>query len=68
MKQPKKLTRVQKQILMDGGYNWHDYMYVSETDFYLKVIHKKTGILKNVSKFPAIKKVPQPTKVSGTNK
>lgn len=34
MKQPKKLTRVQKQILMDGGYNWHDYMYVSETDFY----------------------------------
>ena len=51
MKQPKRLTRNQKQILMDNGYNWHDYMLTTETEFYLKIVHKKTGIRKSVSKF-----------------
>lgn len=51
MKQPKKLTRNQKECLSSHGLNCDDWMLVSETDFYYRVIHKKTGQIKFVDKF-----------------
>ena len=51
MKQPKKLTRKQKECLSGHQMNWHDWMFVDETDFSYRVIHKRTGAIKRVDKF-----------------
>lgn len=53
MKQPKKLTRSQKEILSNNGLNANQFMLVEEREFFLVVQNKETGVLKNVSKFPA---------------
>lgn len=51
MKQPKKLTRNQKCCLSAHCLNWKDWMMVEETDFYYRIVNKKTGAIKSVDKF-----------------
>ncbi len=51
MKQPKKLTRNQKECLAAHNINWKEWMLLCETEFYYRVIHKKTGAIKAVDKF-----------------
>lgn len=56
MKQPKKLTRQQKECLSAHHLNAENWALVQETDFYLKIINKRTGNIKNVDKFRRIRK------------
>ena len=51
MKQPKKLTRNQKACLSAYSLDWRDWMLVEETEFYYRIIHKESGIIKSVDKF-----------------
>lgn len=51
MKQPKKLTLRQKECLTAHHLDASKWMLVEETDFYLKVIHKETGVRKSLDKF-----------------
>lgn len=41
MKQPKKLTRSQKEILTKNGLNWNDFMLMTEDKDTFTVIAKK---------------------------
>lgn len=56
MKRPKKLTRQQKECLSAHHLNAENWALVQETDFYLKIINKRTGNIKNVDKFRRIRK------------
>lgn len=60
MKQPKKLTRDQKRCLSAHGLDWHEWMLAWETATYYCVVHKKSGAIRNVDKFPG-----NVTKVTG---
>jgi hypothetical protein len=51
MKQPKRLTRSQKECLSAYILKANDWMLVEETEFYLKVINKETGKTKMLDKF-----------------
>lgn len=51
MKQPKKLTRSQKECLMAHKLNPKEWMLVEETEFSYHVIHKVKGTKKLVDKF-----------------
>ena len=51
MKQPKKLTREQKQCVSAHHLNPNNWALVAETEFYLKIINKDTGKTKMVDKF-----------------
>lgn len=51
MKQPKRLTRKHKQALSADGLNHHDYMYISETEFFYQFQHKTKKTIKSVDKF-----------------
>lgn len=51
MKQPKKLTRQQKECLSAHYLNANNWMLIEETEFYLKIINKETGKTKMVDKF-----------------
>lgn len=51
MKQPKRLTRDQKQCLGAHRLDWREWMLVEETEFCYRIINKKTGIIKSVDKF-----------------
>lgn len=42
MKQPKKLTREQKECLSAHYLNCKDWMLVEETEFYYRIINKNT--------------------------
>ena len=42
MKQPKKLTREQKECLFAHYLNCKDWMLVDETEFYYRIINKNT--------------------------
>lgn len=55
MKQPKKLTREQKKCLAAHCLNWRDWMLVEKTDFYYRIINKKTGIIKSVDRFRRVR-------------
>lgn len=49
MKQPKKLTREQKSILVAHQLNPRDFRFVEQiNDSYIKVINIHTGIMKTV--------------------
>lgn len=41
MKQPKKLTRTQKEILRKKGIDWNDYMLLTEDKETFTIIAKK---------------------------
>ena len=43
MKQPKKLTREQKEACSAHHLNAEHWLLVEETEFYLKLINKETG-------------------------
>lgn len=51
MKQPKRLTREQKEAVAASRLNPNNWMLAGETEFYLKVIHKESGIIRSVDKF-----------------
>ena len=51
MKQPKRLTREQKICADAQGLNVDEWGFVEETEFYYKLINKKTGLIKYVDKF-----------------
>lgn len=51
MKQPKKLTRNQKECLSAHGLNWKEWLFVDETDFCYRIINKKTKAIKSIDKF-----------------
>lgn len=40
MKQGKRLTRTQKEVISSHGYNANEWMLVKETEFYLYLVHK----------------------------
>ena len=56
MKQPKRLTRSQKECLSAHYLNAENWMLVEETEFYLKIINKQTGKIRSVDKFKRAKK------------
>jgi hypothetical protein len=51
MKQPKKLTRQQKEACSAHHLNAEHWLLVEETEFYLKLINKETGSRKTIDKF-----------------
>lgn len=51
MKQPKKLTRAQKECLSAHYLNPDHWMLVEETEFYLRVIKKGTKTIRSLDKF-----------------
>lgn len=51
MKQPKKLTRNQKECVVAHNLDPREWGFVSETDFYYKIVNRKSGIIKSVDKF-----------------
>ena len=51
MKQPKKPTRNQKEIIRSNGLNENDYMIVRESEFYIVLIHKKTCKQKRIDNY-----------------
>lgn len=50
MKQPKKLTREQKKLLVDIGLNPKEWMNLFEDDLYLHIINKSSSDRKIISK------------------
>ncbi len=51
MKQPKKLTRNQKECLAMHCLEWREWMLVEETGLHYRIINKNTGAIKSVNKF-----------------
>lgn len=51
MKQPKRLTREQKEAVSASRLNPNNWMLVGESEFYLKIINKDSGIIRSVDKF-----------------
>ena len=51
MKQAKRLTREQKECASAHYLNANDWALIEETDFYYKIINKKTGQKKSIDKF-----------------
>lgn len=43
MKQTKRLTRTQKELLTNKGFNWHEWLLLDETQEHYKFIQKKTN-------------------------
>jgi hypothetical protein len=57
MKQPKRLTRSQKECLSSYGLNADDWGLIVETDFYLKIVNRKNGDRKSLDKFRRGKRI-----------
>lgn len=51
MKQPKKLTRPQKECADAHGLKAEEWDLIEETDFYYRIVNKRTGIVKSIDKF-----------------
>lgn len=51
MKQPKKLTRNQKEMLKKNGIDWNEYMLLSEDKDTFTVISKKENEYGNKEQF-----------------
>ena len=51
MKQPKKLTRNQKQCVAAHMLNPENWMLVEETEFYFRIINKETKRTRMIDKF-----------------
>lgn len=50
MKQPKKLTRDQKKLLVDLGLSPKEWMNLFEDDLYLHIVNKNSSDRKIISK------------------
>ena len=51
MKNPKKLTRTQKEMVSAHGLNAEHWSLVQEMEFYLRIINKQTGQTRMIDKF-----------------
>ena len=51
MKQAKKPTRNQKEIIASHDLVVNEWMVINATEFYLYLIHKKTGKKKTIDNF-----------------
>lgn len=51
LKQPKKLTRNQKEIVQNHYMNPNEWMLVRESEFYLTIVHKERRMVKSIDKF-----------------
>lgn len=51
MKNPKSLTREQKECVRSHYLNPNKWSLVEEMEFYLKIINKDTGKIKFIDKF-----------------
>lgn len=51
MKQPKKLSRAQKEAVSAAGLLPENWALVEETEFYLKIINKISGKIKRVDRY-----------------
>lgn len=51
MKNPKRLTREHKICASAQGLNPKEWGFVEETDFYYKLVNRRTGTIKSVDKF-----------------
>ena len=51
MKQPKRLTRKQKECVSSHNLNTDEWALVKETEFYLYIIQKQTKQIKIIDKF-----------------
>lgn len=56
MKQPKRLTRQQKECLSAHYLKPDNWALIEETEFYLKIINKTTGTRKTIDKFRRVKR------------
>ena len=50
MKNPRKSTRAQKKIITEAGLDWHTWLVIEEDNTSLKLISKKSGMRKVISK------------------
>ena len=51
MKQAKRLTREQKMCVSAHGLVVDEWAFMEETEFYYKIINKRTGVKKSIDKF-----------------
>ncbi|OYO43031.1 hypothetical protein CG709_20570 [Lachnotalea glycerini] len=51
IKQPKKLTREQKEIVANNNLITKEWMFADDLGSYLKIIHKNTGKIKLIDKY-----------------
>lgn len=51
MKQGKRLTLEQKKIVSSHYMNAKEWSLVSESEFYLRLVNKRTGDFKTIDKF-----------------
>lgn len=56
MKRPKSLTREQKIAVSAAGYLPDSWQLVRETEFYLIIAHKLTGVRRTIDKYAVPKK------------
>lgn len=56
MKQPKRLTKEQKIAVSAAGLNAENWMFVEQTEFYLKIIHKTSGKMRRIDRYAIPKK------------
>lgn len=56
MKQPKRLTREQKEAVFASGYLPDNWMLEKKTEFYLHIIHKISGARRTVDRYAIPKK------------
>lgn len=54
MKQPKKLTRQQKEAVSAAGLVWQNWSLVRETDFYLYIVNRQTGTERRIDRYGRI--------------
>ena len=52
MKQPKKLTLSQKQLVSAANLNAKNWMFIEDLGSYIKIINKETNHIKMINKFP----------------
>ena len=50
MKQARKLKRAEKEIVSNNHLNAANWVFVSETDSYLKIMNKETSKQRNIPK------------------
>lgn len=56
MKQPKRLTREQKEAVSTSGYLPDNWMLIEQTEFHLKIIHKITNTRRTIDRYAIPKK------------
>lgn len=56
MKQPKKLTREQKQAVSAAGFLPEKWLLVEQTEFYLKIMHETSGKTRRIDRYAIRKK------------